>query len=118
MEPATNAVTPRIAVVQGATNAVIQDIFQSLADRWSGSARIVGVLAEYHGLAGRSCSAGFLRGIGTGERFPIFQDLGPGSTACHLDVSAMLAATEAVRRDIATGCDLVMLNKFGKVEAT
>jgi hypothetical protein len=107
----------RIAVVRGAPNAIIQDVLQSLADRWSRSARIVGVLAEYHGLADRACGAGFLRSILTGERFPIFQDLGPGSTACHLDVSAMLVATEAVRRDIAAGCDLVMLNKFGKVEA-
>jgi hypothetical protein len=107
----------RIAVVKGASNATIQDIFQSLADRWSRSARVAGVLAEHHGLAGRACSAGFLRSILTGERFPIFQDLGPGSTACHLDGSAMLSATEAVQRDIAVGCDLVILSKFGKLEA-
>jgi hypothetical protein len=107
----------RIAVVQGAPNAVIQDIFQSLAERWSGSARVAGVLAEHHGLADRACSAGFLRSLRNGERFPIFQDLGAGSTACHLDAGAMLAATEAVRRDIAAGCDLVLLSKFGKLEA-
>jgi hypothetical protein len=108
----------RIAVVRGAPNAIIQDIFQSLADRWSRSARVAGVLAEHHGLSDRACSAGFLRSILTGERFPIFQDLGPGSTTCHLDGSAMLAATEAVQRDIAAGCDLVLLNKFGKLEAS
>lgn len=107
----------RIAVVQGASNATIQDIFHALADRWRMSARLAGVLAETHGLADRACSAGFLRNIGTGERFPIFQDLGPGSAACHLDGAAMLPATEAVRRDIAAGCDLVLLNKFGKLEA-
>jgi hypothetical protein len=78
---------------------------------------VAGVLAEHHGLADRACSAGFLRNVFTGERFPVFQDLGPGSTACHLDGSAMLSATEAVCRDIATGCDLVLLNKFGKLEA-
>jgi hypothetical protein len=107
----------RIAVVQGASNATIQEIFHSLADRWGRSARLAGVLAETHGLAERACSAGFLRSIRTGERFAIFQDLGPGSTACHLDGVAMLPATEAVRRDIAAGCDLVLLNKFGKLEA-
>jgi hypothetical protein len=107
----------KIAVVQGASNATIQDIFQSCADRWSRSARVVGVLAEHHGLADRACSAGFLRSILTGERFPMFQDLGPGSTACHLDGSAVLSATEAVRRDIVAGCDLVLLSKFGKLEA-
>jgi hypothetical protein len=107
----------KIAVVRGASNATIQDIFQSLADRWSRSARVAGVLAEHHGLVDRACSAGFLRSILTGERFPMFQDLGPGSTACHLDGRAVLSATEAVRRDIAAGCDLVLLNKFGKLEA-
>jgi hypothetical protein len=107
----------KVAVVQGTSNAAIQDMFQSFADRWSRSARVVGVLAEHHGLADRACSAGFLRSIRTGERFPIFQDLGPGSTTCHLDGGAMLSATEAVRRDIAAGCDLVVLSKFGKLEA-
>jgi hypothetical protein len=29
----------------------------------------------------------------------------------------MLSATEAVRQDIAAGCDLVVLSKFGKLEA-
>jgi hypothetical protein len=107
----------KIAVVRGASNATIQDLFQSLADQWSRSARVVGVLAEHHGLAGRACSAGFLRSILTGERFPIFQDLGPGSTTCHIDGGAVLSATEAVRRDIAAGCDLAVLSKFGKLEA-
>jgi len=106
-----------IAVVQGAPGTTVQDIFRTLVDRWRTSARVVGVVAETHGLAGRACSAGFLRNIGTGESFPIFQDLGPGSTACHLDGSAMLPATEAVQRDIAAGCDLVVLSKFGNLEA-
>lgn len=106
----------RIAAVQGASNATIQEIFHTLAERWQASIRLAGVLAEPHGLPGRACSAGFLRNIRTGERFAIFQDLGPGSTECHLDGGAMLPATEAVRRDIAAGCDLVLLTKFGKLE--
>jgi hypothetical protein len=42
----------------------------------------------------------------------------PGSTACRLDERGMLAATESVRRDISAGCDLVLLSKFGKLEAS
>jgi len=106
----------RIAVVQGAPGATIQDLFRGLIDRWRPSDRVVGVIAESHGLDDRACSAGFLRNIGTGERFPIFQDLGPGSTACHLDGASMRFAAEAVQRDIAAGCDLVLLSKFGKLE--
>jgi hypothetical protein len=106
-----------IAVVQGAPNATIQDMFRTLVDRW-GSARIAGVVAETHGFADRACGAGFLRNIYTGERFSIFQDFGPGSTTCHLHERGVLAATETVRRDISAGCDLVVLSKFGKLEAS
>jgi hypothetical protein len=112
-----NTAVKTTAVVQGAPGLTVQEIFRTLIDRWRPPARIAGAIAETHGLADRACSAGFLRNIGTGEMFPIFQDLGPGSTACHLDGAGMLPATEAVRRDIAAGCDLVLLSKFGKMEA-
>lgn len=107
----------RIAVVQGAPGAAVQALFLTLAERWQPSARIAGVIAESHGLADRACSAGFLRSLGSDERFPIFQDLGPGSTACHLEGAGALSAADAVRRDIDRGCDLVVLSKFGKLEA-
>lgn len=106
-----------IAVVRGAPGAAVQDLFRALVDRWQPSVRLAGVVAESHGLAGRACSAGYFRNIGTGELFPIFQDLGPGSTACHLEGAGALTAAEAVQRDIAAGCDLVLLSKFGKLEA-
>ena len=105
-----------IAVVQGAPGVVVQELFGSLIDRWRAAARIAGVVAESHGLADRACSAGFLRSIASGERFSIFQDMGPGSTACHLEGGGAHSAAEAVRRDIARGCDLVILSKFAKLE--
>lgn len=111
-----------IATVHGASGAAVQDAFRRLVDRraavdrWSGL-RIVGVVAESHGLADRFCSAGYLRRVGTGERFAIFEDHGPGSTVCHLEGRGASAAAAAVERDIAAGCDLVLLSKFGKLEA-
>ncbi|HEX4111832.1 MAG TPA: DUF2478 domain-containing protein [Stellaceae bacterium] len=107
----------QIAVVQAAPSAVVQDIFRMLLDRWRPFVRVAGVIAEGHGLADRACNAGFLRNIGTGEQFPIFQDLGPGSTGCHLEADGVLRAGAAAQRDIAAGCDLVLLSKFGKLEA-
>jgi len=35
---------------------------------------------------------------------------------CHLDGIGAVAAAAAVQSDIAAGCDLVLLNKFGKLE--
>lgn len=107
----------KIAVIQGAPSVVIQDLFQKLVDRWRPAVRIAGVIAESHGLADRACSAGYFRNIATGEAFPIFEDLGPGSTACHIEGGGALTAAAAVQRDINAGCDLVVLSKFGKLEA-
>jgi hypothetical protein len=108
----------KIAVIQGAPGALVQRLFGKLVDRWRPSLRLAGVVAEDHGLADRACSAGYLRSLGSGERFQIFQDLGPGAKACHLAGEGALAAAVAVQRDIAGGCDLVLLNKFGKLEAS
>jgi drug/metabolite transporter (DMT)-like permease len=108
---------PTIAVVRGASNAEIQEIFRALAEDWQPELRLAGVVAESHGLADRFCPAGYLRNLATGTRFSIFHDLGPGTAECHLDGVGAVAAAADVQRDIAAGCDLVVLNKFGQLEA-
>jgi len=110
-------VVRKVAVVQGVSSSSVQDLFRSLVQRWRSTARIVGLIEEHHGLPDRKCSAGYLRSIRSGVLYPIFQDLGPGAEACHLDGAGAITATEAVEQDIAAGCDLVLLSKFGKLEA-
>jgi hypothetical protein len=105
-----------VAVVQGVSGTAVQDLFRRLVDRWP-SLRIAGAIAESHGLPDRACSAGYLHRIGSTDRFAIFSDQGPGSTICHLEGSGAVIAAEAVQQDIAGGCDLVLLSKFGKLEA-
>ena len=109
--------TKIIAVVRGAANVEIQEIFRELANRWRPDIQMAGLVAESHGLPDRHCQAGYLRNLATGERFSIFHDLGPGMTDCCLDGIGAVVAAETVQRDIAEGCDLVLLNKFGKLEA-
>jgi hypothetical protein len=106
-----------IAVVPSARGSAVQKIFRDLIERWKSTARIAGVVEEGHELADRFCGAGRLRSITDGSCYPIFQDLGPGSKACHLDASGAMAASDAVQRDITAGCDLVLLSKFGRLEA-
>lgn len=112
-----DACVKMIAVARGAFSAQVQEAFRIVVERWRHSVRLAGLIAEEHGLADRTCSAGFLRNIRSGERFSIFHDLGPGSMVCHLDGAGLFEAADAVRRDIAAGCDLVLLSKFGKLEA-
>lgn len=114
MERAVNI----IAAVQGGSSTLVQDVFRVLVDRLRPDARIVGVIEENHGLGKRVCSAGRLQSIVDGRSYPIFQDLGPDSDACHLDGSGAISASEAVCNDIAAGCDLVLLSKFGKLESS
>ncbi len=109
--------TPAIAVLQGAAGVDVQALLHSLAMRWRTSARVVGVLEVEHGLAGRACGAGYLQSLSDNRLFQLFQDLGPGSTTCHLDSAGLALACEAVCQDIAAGCDLVVLNRFAKSEA-
>jgi hypothetical protein len=111
-----DTVVRTVAVVRGNSSAEVQNVFLGLVERWQGLDRIAGLLAENHGLANRACSAGFLRNIANGKLFSIFQDLGPGPTACH-DELGVLSAAAAVQQDVAAGCDLVLLSKFGKLEA-
>jgi len=107
-----------IAVVQGASSEAIQLLLAGFVGRVQagGAARVAGLIEE----APQGCQGAAparLRTIAGGRFYPIFQDLGPGSTACALDSPELVAAAEQVRSDIAAGCDLVVLSKFAKLEA-
>lgn len=102
-----------IAMVQGAESPEIQRLFRRFADRHAGL-RIAGAIEE--GEPGRRKS-NRLRSLTDGLSYPVFQDLGPGASGCALDPAGVVLASEAVRAGIARGCDLVILSKFGKIEA-
>jgi hypothetical protein len=106
----------KIGVVQGTSSSAVQRLMHDLALRWQHHHRIVGVL-EDSGRTENVWNAGQLLSLVDGAVFPIFQDLGPGSTACNVHPEGAMSAGEAVRRDIEAGCDLVLLSKFGKLEA-
>lgn len=102
-----------IAVLQGADSAAIQALLSAFAARWQDAVRIVGVVEEPEG--GEDSS--LLRNIVDGMTHRLFQELGAGSEGCSLDPSGPVQAGELVRRQMEGGCDLVVLSKFGKLEA-
>lgn len=104
-----------IAVVRGATSPEIQGLFAAFVESIRPDARVVGVVEDYSRGAGRKDTD--LRSLTDAHSRPIFQDLGQRSTACSVDADSVAMACEAVRRDIAAGCDLVVLSKFAKLEA-
>ena len=101
-----------IAVVRGAPTPQIQALFASFVVRLGSPVRVVGVVEE-EPVPGRAQ----LRSLADGRRFEVFQELGRGSSACSVDAGSVVSACEAVRGDIAAGCDLVVLSKFGRLEA-
>jgi nucleoside-triphosphatase THEP1 len=108
----------RIAAVVGNDGANAQALLVGMAAEWRArGAKIVGVTAEGHGLPGRACGAGFLRDVASGEAHTIYQKGPPSGTSCHLDTAGVANAGVAIVEQI-PGCDLVILNKFGKLEAT
>lgn len=113
MTPATG----RIAVVVGADGATTQALFAAMVAGWRASgARIAGVIAEAHNLPDRTCSAGYLRDIASGTPYPMFLETAPANTSCHLDAGGVESACAAVLDQLPTS-DLVVLSKFGKLEA-
>lgn len=113
MKPAAS----RIAAIVAADGAVVQKLFAALAAEWRASgAHVVGLIGEANALPNRTCRAGTLRDIVSGDPYPIFLDTARSDTSCLIDVTGVEEAAAAILGQVAAS-DLVVLSKFGKVEA-
>jgi len=94
------------------------ELLARFADDWLARGLVVRGLVDV--LAGdnkgSACGAA-LRDLETGAHHVIFQDLGPGSSGCRIDPAGVATASVALRRAVETGADLVIANRFGKLEA-
>ncbi len=107
----------RIAVVQGADSESIQKLLAATVADWRAHGiRAAGVTALARGLPDRTCNAGILRDISSNDQFPIYLETAPPGTSCHLDAKGVEAACASIIDQIAR-CDVVVLSKFGKLEA-
>jgi hypothetical protein len=107
----------KLAALMGNDGAMIQALLAKMVADWrAAGARIAGVLAESHGVPDRVCGAGILREIATGKPHPIYIETPLSRSSCHLDAAGVANACAAVVGQIPK-CDLVVLNKFGKLEA-
>jgi nucleoside-triphosphatase THEP1 len=107
----------KIAAIDGNDCAAAQVLLAEMAAEWRGAGvKIAGVTAEGHGLPGRTCGAGFLRDLTSGKAHTIYLEAPLSGASCHLDTGGVAGAGVAVITRIPTS-DLVILNKFGKLEA-
>jgi nucleoside-triphosphatase THEP1 len=108
---------PRVAAVQGGARNEIQALLSQLAVSWRDRGLgIAGVVEEFTVQNARETVV--LRDLNSGARFPLYQDLGVGSTSCSLDSAGLVAACLSVETAIEQGCDFVIISKFGKMEAS
>lgn len=106
-----------IAAIVGAESTVIQKLLAEAASDWRrAGVKVCGVVEEAHGLTGRSCSSGLLRNLQTGNIFAMYLEEPPAHTSCHLDELGVVDACASIVDQLAAS-DLVVLSKFGKVEA-
>jgi hypothetical protein len=74
------------------------------------------MIGEPHGRSDRTCTAGVLRDIVSGKPYQIHLDTPPNNTSCDIDAAGVETACAAVINDVLAS-DLVVLSKFGKLEA-
>lgn len=102
-----------IAPEQGATNRLLADLAEALAAR--GVALAGAVQIDRPGADDGHCDMD-LRLLPAGPIMRISQDLGPESSGCRLDPSALEQAVALAQTRLA-GAALLIVNKFGKHEA-
>jgi hypothetical protein len=107
-----------IAAIQGASNRTIQEAMRRFAHRWADrGVHIAGLIETFNENAEPARQAVRLQNIQSGESYPLFQNLGRMATACHLQGAGIVAACVDICAEIEAGCDLVILSKFGQLEA-
>jgi hypothetical protein len=107
----------QIAAVVSTSRPATEALLAAVVARMRASgAVVVGVLAETPVEAG-TCGAGILRSISSAQPFSIRLSEPSSRTSCLLNAAGVLAAGRDVLDQIADS-DLVVLSKFGKLEAT
>jgi hypothetical protein len=107
-----------ILAIGGATSAEKRSLLEDfIARRRAEGWRVAGVVERPEPGEGGACGSLSVVNLSTGARIKISQNLGPGSTACNLDPGGVAEACAATQAAIRSGADLVILSKFGKLEA-
>lgn len=108
----------RIAAVRGAPSFLIQGTLFAFARQLQNQGlRVAGVVEVSSCTDEERCKSLSIQNLASGETYPITQKLGAGSEACNLDPSGLALACGFIEDAIQGGVDIVVLSKFGKLEA-
>ncbi len=110
--PRSHPIAAIIDSDRSGVDALLADFASRLrAEGW----RVRGLLQEYRKEDDKDTSV--LIDLETGASFPLFQELGPGSSSCRVDPRGVAAASVALRKALAERPNLVIVNRFGALES-
>ncbi|MCB4770428.1 DUF2478 domain-containing protein [Ancylobacter sp. Lp-2] len=105
-----------ILALQGASRDVIQNELGAFVARRLGEGRRVVGCVEVIGPSGSR--AGYvLKDVVSGRQHHIEQNLGPLAEACHLDPAGIVDVCQSIIEALTRDCEVLVLAKFGKLEA-
>lgn len=109
----------RIAAIVYGPDQDCDRMLADLAHAWrQAGIRVAGLVQINGGDASCETMEMELEAVDTGRRFNICQDLGSGSVnACRLDPAGLAEAAGALRAALGQPVDVVIVNKFGRMEA-
>jgi nucleoside-triphosphatase THEP1 len=108
---------PILAALVYNEQAYPDDILKEVVDRCRARGfRLAGVVQHRSREAGHRCDM-LLEDLATGQQSSIFAGRGRGAKGCQLDQDAMLQVVSQIEQALKGNPKLLILNKFGKVEA-
>jgi molybdate transport system ATP-binding protein len=113
-----NEPAPRVAALRIADGVDVDGVIRRAIDILRARGLSVGGVVQCFGPPRPSGKRTMLvQDIQTGELVPIDQDLGPGALTCTLDPEGLAVASVILCRAIAAPVDVLVVNRFGKLEA-
>lgn len=108
----------KIGAIVRPPDANVPDSMEGFARILQGQGYFVRGLVQRNSASGADCACTMtLVDLDNGQHFRISQDLGSGSTCCRIDTQAVAEASSVLRRAMETETDLLIVNKFGKLES-
>ena len=113
MGTAEAAHTSRLAAIVFERDAPVDDVMRAFIQALRGAGASVAGLVQQPGQAERDLQ---VRDLTTGETLPIMQDLGAEATGCAVDPAAIAVAARMLDRARGEKPDLLVVNRFGRLE--
>jgi len=108
----------KIGVIVRPPDASVPDSMEGFARILQGQGFLVRGLVQRNSASSGDCACTMtLVDLENGQEFRISQNLGSGSTWCRVDTQAVAEASSVLRRAMENEIDLLVVNKFGKLES-